>query len=350
MSGKPVAVDTEPILALDRNEYFFEHPLAIRQACEPAPDMLGRYARQSEQQAVSQAVASLAGVTTQEVLLGHGAEDLAIKLLTWFRRHTDVLVRLDFSWQVYSDFATHLDYTILNIPTPTTAENTYTTPVEHLDEMLTKLNCPAVVLLTSPNNPTGHATPAGSLAKLAARHQRHFFIVDCVYDNLASEHLPWVLSQPNAILLGSFSKFFGLPGIRLGFALGCKLPAAFHLPLGLQPWSLHAALAALQHTETYATNRRLMIDFAMQMAQRKPKNQSLTTFTSQTSFLLMRVNATPADTTRVHQALNACSETFRVRPKVFQHADQLFLRWGLGPTHINQRIELFVEKLAEELE
>lgn len=79
----------------------------------------------------------------------------------------------------------------------------------------------AAVLVGSPGNPTGTLATAGSLAGLAALARRRGFalIVDEIYHGLHYGRDPAqaVVHAPDAIVVNSFSKYFGMTGWRLGW-------------------------------------------------------------------------------------------------------------------------------------
>lgn len=73
------------------------------------------------------------------------------------------------------------------------------------------------VYLGNPNNPTGNAFPRHLLRELCARHKRALFVVDESFADFSPDTslLPDV--PDNAIVVKSLTKFYGIPGIRLGF-------------------------------------------------------------------------------------------------------------------------------------
>lgn len=80
-----------------------------------------------------------------------------------------------------------------------------------------------LILLASPNNPTGIDIPKPVLLEVIK--QGKVVILDKVLNGFTKElqeasHLVW--SNPNLIVLSSFSKTFGLPGLRFGFAIGSR--------------------------------------------------------------------------------------------------------------------------------
>ncbi|PIQ71654.1 hypothetical protein COW57_03790 [Candidatus Roizmanbacteria bacterium CG17_big_fil_post_rev_8_21_14_2_50_39_7] len=78
-----------------------------------------------------------------------------------------------------------------------------------------------LIWLASPNNPTGIDIPQHILLDVIKLGK--IIVIDKVLNGFTKEiqeisHLVW--ENPNLIVLSSFSKTFGLPGLRLGFAIG----------------------------------------------------------------------------------------------------------------------------------
>jgi cobalamin biosynthetic protein CobC len=80
---------------------------------------------------------------------------------------------------------------------------------------------PAVVLV-NPNNPDGRIVAAADLAAKAHRmsDQGRWLIVDESFVEAAPQLSVAAETAPRLVVLRSFGKFYGLPGVRLGFVLG----------------------------------------------------------------------------------------------------------------------------------
>lgn len=84
-----------------------------------------------------------------------------------------------------------------------------------------------ICILCNPNNPDGRLLPAATirnLADLCASHGNHL-VVDEAFADFDGESLIPALPHPGLIVLRSFGKTYGLPGIRLGFLLASPATA-----------------------------------------------------------------------------------------------------------------------------
>ena len=79
----------------------------------------------------------------------------------------------------------------------------------------------ALVAIVSPNNPTGLVATADDLRAVLAAAPQAVVLVDAAYAEFGGEDLTAIaLQHPHAVVLRTFSKAFGLAGLRTGYALG----------------------------------------------------------------------------------------------------------------------------------
>jgi cobalamin biosynthesis protein CobC len=111
-----------------------------------------------------------------------------------------------------------------------------------------------LVIVGNPNNPDGRLLPRSDLLALAAELRRRggVLVVDEAFMDVepsatslvSSTSLAGDVDCGNVVVLRSFGKFFGLAGLRLGFALAAR-PIVARLSTALGPWAVSApALAA----------------------------------------------------------------------------------------------------------
>jgi histidinol-phosphate aminotransferase len=132
-----------------------------------------------------------------------------------------------------------------------------------LDAMLAEITAATrICLICNPNNPTGTALPLDEIADFAERLPRHVaLIVDEAYVEFnllqdADDSLDLLKRHNNVVLLRTFSKVYGLCGLRVGYALA---PESFRDAVDRirQPFSVNslaqaAAAEALRHQDEVA--------------------------------------------------------------------------------------------------
>jgi histidinol-phosphate aminotransferase len=123
---------------------------------------------------------------------------------------------------------------------------------------------PSVVLLPSPNNPTGTALPhdvIGALCELAAKHDA-LVVIDEAYAEFRREGTPSALellpSYRNLVVTRTMSKAFALAGARVGYLAAapeiCDALRLVRLPYHLSAVTQATASAALRHADELLGN------------------------------------------------------------------------------------------------
>jgi histidinol-phosphate aminotransferase len=132
-------------------------------------------------------------------------------------------------------------------------EEDFTLDVRHAEAVI-KEHQPTVVLLPSPNNPTGTALPLDTVAALCAATPG-VVVVDEAYAEFRRAGTPSALellpSTPNLAVSRTMSKAFALAGARVGYLAAspeiCDALRVVRLPYHLSAVTQAAALAALRH-------------------------------------------------------------------------------------------------------
>lgn len=113
-----------------------------------------------------------------------------------------------------------------------------------------------LVFICNPNNPTGGLVSSATLHQMARNHPDTVFLVDESYLSFLRE--PSLVRFPlldNLFVLGSFSKVFGIPGLRLGFLVaserGMGRLAARSKPWGVNRLAQVAGEFLVKHGDAY---------------------------------------------------------------------------------------------------
>ncbi len=97
-----------------------------------------------------------------------------------------------------------------------------------------------IVVIGTPNNPTGTVAEPVALRKFITSHPETLFLIDESFADFAPalSLLPFIPS--NAVVLRSFTKFYGIPGLRAGFA-AASVAVIEKLKAAKEPWTLNSA-------------------------------------------------------------------------------------------------------------
>ena len=132
----------------------------------------------------------------------------------------------------------------------------------------------SAAIIVRPNNPDGFIMPIDRVLDCAHHCQRQggFVLVDEAFSDVIPEQslIPYSQDLP-LVITRSFGKFFGLAGLRLGFAIGQeKYITALRARIG--PWpvampALQAALCALADRNWHSAHRQFLSNHATQMKE-----------------------------------------------------------------------------------
>jgi len=170
------------------------------------------------------------------------------------------------------------------------------------------------VMLCNPNSPTGQACEAAMVRRVARQAARlgQWCIVDetfadyCEQVSLLRERVP-----ARTIVLRSFTKFYGLPGLRVGYAAG-RAAVMRQLTAQQPPWSVNmpaqrAAQLALQDRRHSKRSLRFMEEERAQFMKALARLPGCSPFPSAANFLLVelpaRLKAAPVASSLKRQGL-----------------------------------------------
>jgi len=133
--------------------------------------------------------------------------------------------------------------------------------------MLAAASNPGVIYICNPNNPTGTCTPRSDIEFVVANAPKDTVIlIDEAYIHLcdAPRSIDFVKEGKNVIVLRTFSKLYGMAGIRMGFAVGRPDLLAKITPFGgmnaLPVTAVAAAKASLLDPDLVPTRKKIIAD------------------------------------------------------------------------------------------
>ncbi|BAU26719.1 L-threonine O-3-phosphate decarboxylase [Aneurinibacillus soli] len=203
------------------------------------------------------------GVSERMLAVGNGAaECMALVLLALAPRTVGVIYP---SFVEYTQLARQFGARVVSCTGR--AEDGFLPTLPELHMLIKQVD---LVFIGHPNNPTGLMYDVQILRKLAAwadEFGTYVVIDEAFLDFLPESQQPTLIGElgryPRVILIRSMTKFYAIPGLRLGFAVAA--PALIRKLKGKQvPWSVNAlALAAGEvccEQNEYETATRLLVD------------------------------------------------------------------------------------------
>jgi histidinol-phosphate aminotransferase len=244
------AFGAEDIIKLASNESpWGPHP-AVVEAIAAAASRLNRYPDQYSKY-LRRRIAQRFEVEPSQVAIGNGSCELLLAAAEALCEPGDEILFAWPSFSIYPHLAALTGASEIRVPL---AEGY----VHDLDAMLTEITAATqLVCVNNPNNPTGTHLPASRIAAFLEKVPQHVTVaLDEAYIEFQTNDDPddtvdFLKRFPNVVLLRTFSKVYGLAGLRCGYALGsAKFRAA--VDAVRQPFSVNelaqvAGAEALMH-------------------------------------------------------------------------------------------------------
>lgn len=206
------------------------------------------------------------GVDPAQITVGNGSNEILAIIAETFLAPGDEAVYSEFAFVVYG-MAVQAAGATARIARANGSEGSQ--PLGHCLNALTTLVGPEtrVVFIANPNNPTGTWLPPAELRAFIDGLPGHVLaVVDEAYleymgPAACPDTLRWLDACPNLIVCRTFSKMYGLAGLRVGYAVShpglAELLNRVRQPFNVNALGQVAALAALDAHEHVRRSRQL---------------------------------------------------------------------------------------------
>ena len=262
--GKPITqlaremgIPVESIVKLASNENPLGMSPKAKIALEAAAGTLERYPDDFELKA---AVSAHTGLGMERIVLGNGSNDLL-----------DIAARVFLAPGRSTIFSQHA-FAVYPIASLTVGAELITVPAKNFGHDLDAMRAAVrpdtrIVWIANPNNPTGTFLPHTQLEAFLRSLPGEVVVV---LDEAYNEYLPaeingdskdWLGEFPNLLITRTFSKIYGLAGLRVGYAVTsakiADLMNRVRQPFNCNNLALAAAAAALDDHEFVARSQQI---------------------------------------------------------------------------------------------
>lgn len=220
--GKPIEevkreLGIEDIIKLASNENPFGPSLRAVEAMKTAAESVSLYPDGSCFE-LRRAVATHLGVEPEMLIFGSGGDEVIFHLAMAFLDPGTEIVQADPTFSEYRAAATIMDTKVVAVPVKDWTHD--------LDTMLAQVNeRTRWFVITNPNNPTGTIVDPDDVERVLDKLPAHcIMLLDEAYyeyvdDPAYSRSVEWIKEGRNVLALRTFSKIYGLAGLRIGYGI-----------------------------------------------------------------------------------------------------------------------------------
>jgi len=245
------------------------------------------------------------GVAEETLIIGAGSDQVLEFISRAKLNEQSKVLMSQVTFAMYEIYARQVGATILRTPS-------YEHKVEEFLPLMAE-HTPDIVYICTPNNPTGDAiTREDVIQIIEAADPETLVVIDGAYMEYAAAKDPAyriepadLLRYPNVIYLGTFSKAYGLGGMRVGYGIAqpgiIRALYTMRPPFNISTLSLAAAIAASKATH--------FVDDSIALHQQElgryetfAAEHGIETIESYTNFITYLFES-PRDSTRIADAL-----------------------------------------------
>jgi histidinol-phosphate aminotransferase len=258
--SRDIGIHVDKIVKLASNENPLGMSPKARVALEQAINGIERYPDQYD---LTRAIAERYGVDMAQVVLGNGSNDVL-----------DLVARVYMAPGRSAVFSQHA-FAVYPLATMSAGGECIQVPARNFGHDLPAMASAArsdttILWIANPNNPTGTFLPYPQIRDfLQGLNKNVVVVLDEAYNDyllpaLREDTVRWLADFPNLVIVRTFSKVYGLAGLRVGYAVASKeiadLMHRVRQPFNVNNLALAAAIAALDDhvfvAQSYELNRR----------------------------------------------------------------------------------------------
>jgi histidinol-phosphate aminotransferase len=302
-------------------------------------------ARYPEREPVEAAVAEFLGIASSEVLLTNGVDEAIHLLCQAYLEPGDEALIVAPTYSMYRIYMMAASANVISIP----AGNNFSFPLEEVCNHITRRT--RLIAIANPNNPTGTVASQEELLRIARSAPAAAVLVDEAYFEFYGRTLLSMHREvPNLFVARTFSKAYGLAGLRIGVLTGPPDQMST-LRRVCSPYNVNAvalaclpeALADQEFVERYVSEIRE----SRQLLEHALAANEIRFWASEANFVLARVGEYNADAAAFVEQMRR--RGILVRDRSGDHGCQGCVRITLGPREQTGRLITAMQEVLEEM-
>ncbi len=296
------------------------------------------------------AIAHFHEVPSERIVVGNGSTELIYVLPRALGLRTALIVLPTFSEYGRAFAFQRIDLTKLI----TTGETHFQPTVEQLESAFEEIQ-PEAILVTHPGSPAGSVLPPSVREWLAAKSAQSdtYCLVDEVFVDFCEEKSlkGFLNDSSNLVIIRSMTKFYGIPGLRLGYLLTSETLAErirAHLP----PWSVNtlaqiAGEYCLEQKQYRARSLSFMEQERARMLTRLDGLKGCRVFPGRANYILIELDSDLPDASKLQQDLLSSDRILIRDCSSFEGLSARYVRFAIRlPEQNNRLLDAFSRWLA----
>lgn len=253
------------LVKLNTNENPYPPPPSVMQAIADATNDALRLYPDPDATALKEAIARHHGISSAQVFLGNGSDEVLAHLFMCFFRQPKPLLFPDISYSFYKVYCGLYDIDYRAVP----LREDFSLALADYDANN------GGIIFPNPNAPTGRLLPLADIQALLERNTETLVVVDEAYIDFGGESaIALVDRYPNLLVVQTLSKSRSLAGLRIGFAVGQapliegleRIKNSFN-SYPLDRLAIAAGVASFEDQAAFEDNCRRIIDSRESLVQ-----------------------------------------------------------------------------------
>lgn len=330
-------VSLDQLIKLNANENPYEIALSVRRAIAKTPL---NYYPSPDYTRLREVLAQYSGIDAKQVIVSNGSDELIDLLLRLVLSPKEKVLICPPTYGMYEVLTKLNGGNIIAIP----RNKNYSLNIEKVLKQIKK--DVKITFLCNPNSPTGNITPTVGIERLLQTGK--LLVLDETYYEFARvTQIKLLKKYPNLIILRTLSKWAGIAGLRIGYALMNTFLISqlmkIKLPYTVNVLAESAAIATLQDSTFSQNYIKKIINERERMFRKLSSIQKIQVYSSYGNFLFLQIK----DNT--YQKLK---ETFEKNKMALRYYDSPItpksLRITIGKPAQNNKILAVFRRFYEE--
>jgi threonine-phosphate decarboxylase len=342
--ARKYGLDEQTIIDFSSNINPLGFPTGIQDLLKKDISVITRYP-DTHSSSLRKIITSRIGVPEKNIIVGNGSTELIYLLPRVFNPQTALILQ-----PTFSEYQASLESMGCAVRHFSLDENAHFRV--NTDDIIPLMSKVDIIYVCNPNNPTGVLVKPGDLKPLvtqAAKRDILFVVDESFMDFAGDESLAGeAVKRKNLIILKSMTKFFGIPGLRLGYLIAHGKTVE-SINKHKEPWSVNVLAqrvgeACLTDDSFYGNTRQFVSRERKYLYRQLNGITGLRVYDSSVNFLLLKIVKKILSSTEIYHIL--ARQGFLIRDcRSFRGMGTNFIRIAVKRRKQNQLLIKAIKKI-----